>query len=438
MQRVGDSTSTANGSKEFVRGQPGTGVAATLITVEWLNAVQRELVNAIEGAGLTIDPSDNTQLLKAVQALQTWAKLSGKPNTVAGFGIIDAFTKTETSTAIQQAVAALVASSPSSLDTLKELADALGSDPNFATTVTNALASKASIANIQGQQLTAFTTTGTATSFVLTPSPAISAYAVNQRFRVKFHVLGTESATLNVSGQGAKAIKQYDSTGAKIPAVIAKDQLADVEFDGVDMVVIDPLPSAIAQATETVLGGVKFASSGQVVAGASTQTAVTPAGLAASGAMSFARSYASFRDVKPLGTQGGSFTTGAWRTRDLNTVAVNGIPGASLASNQITLPAGTYYVIAQAAIGPISNARLRLFNVTTAGLTLEGVNNGSVQTGNLTNSLAHLAGTFTLVAPTVLELQLYASVSYASSGNGAAMSLGTNEVFADLTLWRLF
>ncbi|MCG5241408.1 discoidin domain-containing protein [Azospirillum doebereinerae] len=40
------------------------------------------------------------------------------------------------------ALAALVASAPSTLDTLNELAAALGNDPNFATTVTNALANK--------------------------------------------------------------------------------------------------------------------------------------------------------------------------------------------------------------------------------------------------------------------------------------------------------
>lgn len=43
---------------------------------------------------------------------------------------------------VQEAVAALIASSPAALDTLNELASALGNDPNFATTVTNALASK--------------------------------------------------------------------------------------------------------------------------------------------------------------------------------------------------------------------------------------------------------------------------------------------------------
>ncbi|WP_144432691.1 phage tail protein, partial [Yersinia frederiksenii] len=43
---------------------------------------------------------------------------------------------------VQAAIAALVASSPAALDSLKELADALGNDPNFATTMTNALAGK--------------------------------------------------------------------------------------------------------------------------------------------------------------------------------------------------------------------------------------------------------------------------------------------------------
>ena len=43
---------------------------------------------------------------------------------------------------VQAAIAALVASSPAALDTLNELATALGNDPNFATTVMNALSGK--------------------------------------------------------------------------------------------------------------------------------------------------------------------------------------------------------------------------------------------------------------------------------------------------------
>ncbi|EFB7857465.1 phage tail protein [Escherichia coli] len=51
-------------------------------------------------------------------------------------------TQIATTAFVKSAIAALVASSPAALDTLNELAAALGNDPNFATTVTNALAGK--------------------------------------------------------------------------------------------------------------------------------------------------------------------------------------------------------------------------------------------------------------------------------------------------------
>jgi hypothetical protein len=49
---------------------------------------------------------------------------------------------------VQAAIADLVSSSPEALDTLNELATALGNDPNFATTVTNEIAKKANITDL--------------------------------------------------------------------------------------------------------------------------------------------------------------------------------------------------------------------------------------------------------------------------------------------------
>ncbi|EQA6837887.1 phage tail protein, partial [Salmonella enterica subsp. diarizonae serovar 65:(k):z] len=51
-------------------------------------------------------------------------------------------TQVATTAFVKLAIAELVASSPAALDTLNELAEALGNDPNFATTMTNALAGK--------------------------------------------------------------------------------------------------------------------------------------------------------------------------------------------------------------------------------------------------------------------------------------------------------
>jgi len=79
------------------------------------------------------------------------------------------WSSTKTRNEIQTAVANLVDSAPTALDTLNELAAALGDDPNFATTVTNSIATKLPLA---GGALTGNVTTNlannafTATSLV--------------------------------------------------------------------------------------------------------------------------------------------------------------------------------------------------------------------------------------------------------------------------------
>ena len=66
-------------------------------------------------------------------------------------------TQIATTAFVKSAIAALVASSPAALDTLNELAAALGNDPNFATTMTNALAGKqpldSTLTNLSGKDV---------------------------------------------------------------------------------------------------------------------------------------------------------------------------------------------------------------------------------------------------------------------------------------------
>ncbi|HGF0144227.1 TPA: phage tail protein [Citrobacter freundii] len=67
--------------------------------------------------------------------------LTGRPTAPTAEGK-DSSTQIANTAFVQAAIAALVGSSPEALDTLNELAAALGNDPNFATTVTNSLAEK--------------------------------------------------------------------------------------------------------------------------------------------------------------------------------------------------------------------------------------------------------------------------------------------------------
>lgn len=69
------------------------------------------------------------------------------PTATAGTNTTQIATTEFVTAAVAAAISALVDSSPAALDTLKELATALGNDANFSTTVTNALAAKAAKSN---------------------------------------------------------------------------------------------------------------------------------------------------------------------------------------------------------------------------------------------------------------------------------------------------
>lgn len=68
---------------------------------------------------------------------------------------------------VDATIAAVVSSAPATLDTLQELASALGDDPNFSTTIANSIAGKASLsgADFTGNVTVSGTVTADAYSF---------------------------------------------------------------------------------------------------------------------------------------------------------------------------------------------------------------------------------------------------------------------------------
>lgn len=61
----------ATAQNTFTEGNPSQGIPATVVSDDWLNAVQGELVEVVEQAGITLDKQDNTQVLEALLALIT-------------------------------------------------------------------------------------------------------------------------------------------------------------------------------------------------------------------------------------------------------------------------------------------------------------------------------------------------------------------------------
>ena len=127
-----------------------------------------------------------------------------------------------------------------------------------------------------------------------------------------------------------------------------------------------------------------------------------------------APAYMLVRDEKSVGTIGGASSATTHHTRTLNTVLRNTITGASLGSNQITLPAGTYRVRASAPAYAANWHKAYLYNVTAGSLALAGTSEYqavSVQTRSL------LDDRITVASSTVFELRHYIDTA-ASEGLG--------------------
>lgn len=147
--------------------------------------------------------------------------------------------------------------------------------------------------------------------------------------------------------------------------------------------------------------------------------------------------YALLQDQKAAGTDGGTFTAGAWQTRTLNTEVFDPSGIVSIAANQFTLQAGTYFVRARAPGDYCGLHKTRIRNVTDGATLIVG---GNAQTaGTITDEVttsSFAIGRFTLAAAKALELQHQCAVTRLNDGFGSQCNFGEIEVYAEVEIWR--
>ena len=145
------------------------------------------------------------------------------------------------------------------------------------------------------------------------------------------------------------------------------------------------------------------------------------------------------QDQKSTGTYGGTITSGAWRTRDLNTVLVNNISGASLATNQITLPAGEYFIDGYATAYYVSNHKARIVNISDSSTLIIGSSEytyGGAATYANTKSI--VCGIITIPTITTIQLQHICSSTRPIEGFGMTESVQSGvELYSDLKIWKI-
>lgn len=141
-------------------------------------------------------------------------------------------------------------------------------------------------------------------------------------------------------------------------------------------------------------------------------------------------------DQKASGSAGGNGgSANAWVVRDLNTENRNVITGASLASNVVTLPAGTYY--AEWSSPAYGTAALsRLWNSTDSSLIGYGT---TINVNGVTvNGTSIGSAYFVLPATKNVRVEIACSNVAAASRLGAAASItGAAEIYTTLNIWKV-
>lgn len=179
------------------------------------------------------------------------------PTTLAGFGILDAFTKMETAKAVSDAVDALVGAAPAALDQIFELAKAINNDPNFAVSMMSELGKKAPLLSpkFTGVPETPTPSAGSAGPQVANMSALATAVAAASR-QFKTAVIGVSSNITLTAAQMGNAV-QFNSGSV----TLALPSLADVG-NGASVMLRNPSASA----TQNIV----VASSGSIVDSGST------------------------------------------------------------------------------------------------------------------------------------------------------------------------
>jgi hypothetical protein len=180
------------------------------------------------------------------------------------------------------------------------------------------------------------------------------------------------------------------------------------------------------------------ASEAEAIAGTVADKYLSPlTGVAALAATASLKKFAHYRDEKTNNTDAGNPATAQYNIRTLNTEVYDTI-GASLASNEVTLPAGTYFAFAHAPGFRIGRTKARIYNATDATVLLDGTGDFCAVGSEANHQHAIVVGVFTISSAKAIRVEQWASNNPGSGvGLGTALNLGEPEIYTQLFIWQV-
>jgi hypothetical protein len=146
--------------------------------------------------------------------------------------------------------------------------------------------------------------------------------------------------------------------------------------------------------------------------------------------------YALIADQKATGTNGGTFTNAAWRTRDLNTELSDIHNIVSISSNQFILNNGNYIINIRVPAYGVARHRARLRNITNSVNVLNSIQ-GYTSPTNATTDYSFIQGYLAITGTTTYEVQHYCETTVANFGYGVAGVGSLVEIYTTVEILKI-
>ena len=146
-------------------------------------------------------------------------------------------------------------------------------------------------------------------------------------------------------------------------------------------------------------------------------------------------SYAVIVDSKASTSGGGGFTSGAWRTRDLNLEIADPDGIVSISSNEFTLAAGSYLITWSCPHHQVTNCETRLYDVTGTAHVQSG-SSGYSGTGANTQGRDMGAARVTPSGSNVYRIEHRCDVTNGTNGFGVSVAYGETIIFTIVEIFK--
>jgi hypothetical protein len=320
---------------------------------------------------VTLDGVASTLTSKTITSGTLGSDLAAGTYKITGLGTPSANTDAATKSYVDTAVANVVASAPAALDTLNELATALGNDASFSTTVATSIGTKVAKA---GDSMTGALSMGT-NKITSLGTPSASTDAVNKTYVDTLFGSTTSAATSATSAAASASSASTSASSAATSATSAANSAA----------------SAVTSATSAATSATSSASSYSSVIGLTGAGLVRDMGSIAD-ADTTSTTYINIASIAASATT--SATSAATSATSAATSATSAATSATSSSTSATNAATSATSAATSATSAATSATSAAASATSAASAIQAVivdAKGDLIVGSANDAVARLA-----------------------------------------------